>query len=524
MPSSREPTALVIGPGRAPASTVTASAQTFQSASGSGGGIPEGLTRSIAVMSKIQDAPEYTAGSSETSRVLNDPANQVWVGSDGSDNVKNLFKVVVSSDTHAEIEPVLDADGVIIEVIDIDGVAVGDGFVDAGDVTCDFSSPIPEGTDYKILYGVSSTLSTMRLDAISQIGKSSALEKSLEDLHRSVRGLTKLRTAHEGLIINSILGAVEIGDNAPYGLVEEAVGNTGPVYGFKATTGRVASRPHLGLGGAFADQAYTVGVTTPLSAPIITLSTPENTTNASGYVIIQDKFFAISGSTLSPSGGETIGITVDGIRVLHLNSPNFIIGGSSGGAPAIVRRTGSNTFVAASITGTPGGSNPSSIKSIAYDGEDTFVALVNDASTDEDILVSTDGGVNWTYHNINVTGTYQSVDYDAENGLWVLMDSTSGSIYNVKDPTGTWQVEDNQGASTKDFLCIDSLRLVIQSTGRLFYYFKRSGVEGSDDVSSSTFSGLSSLDRLMPLNSRVALISTTADSWVTGVILRTTEE
>lgn len=523
MPSSREPTALVIGPGRAPASTVTASAQTFQSTSGSGGGIPEGLTRSIAVMSKIQDAPEYTAGSSETSRVLNDPANQVWVGSDGSDNVKNLFKVVVSSDNHAEIEPLLDADGVIIEVIDIDGVNVGDGFVDAGDVTCDFSSPIPEGTDYKILYGISSTLSTMRLDALSQIGKSSALEKSLEDVNRTVQGLTRLRTVQEGLIINSILGAVEIGDNAPYGLVEEAFGNTGPVYGFKAATGTVADRPHLGLGAAFANQAYPVGITPTLTVPVITLSTPENTSNASGYAIVQDKFFSISGSSLSPSGGEAIGITVDGIRVLHLKSPNFIIGGSSGGAPAIVRRTGSNTFVAATIGGTPGGSSPQRVKSIAFDGEDTFVALIEDAGTDEDILVSTDGGLNWTYHSINATGTFQSIDYDDENDLWVLMVSNTGAIYNAKDPTGTWQTEDNHGTGAKDFLCIGSARLVVQSTGRLFYYFKRSSVEGSDDASPTTFSGFESLDRVMALNSRVALISTTADSWVTGVILRTSE-
>ena len=311
-------------------------------------------------------------------------------------------------------------------------------------------------------------------------------------------------------LIDAVLGSKSVGTNCPYGLIENTA-SAGRLYGLQATTGRASFRALT----SFGDSAYPGSVATPLTEIAQCCSESESNypdESDGAYVVIDDTWYSLNDSLGSLDAGEAVGITVGpGLRLLHRVSSGFlVIGGTSGGVPAIRRRSSGGVYSSATITNSPVES-PDNVQCIAKTGDGELLAVLQ--STTGDVLYSADDGANWTYYSHDMGGVCQAVSYDAEHGLWVAIRADTGTVYTTDDPTsGTWTPESATAASPRDMLCYGPMRIVVSSSGTVQYYFR-----AGNDWTGLHGSGLLSINALVPIASRLALIGTS--SYITGVML-----
>lgn len=315
-------------------------------------------------------------------------------------------------------------------------------------------------------------------------------------------------------LLDSLLNLQNISTDCPYGIVETTKGN-GYLFGLKASNGRTSLRNQI----SFSDQAYPGGVSTPMSTSAQCYSGSEIIypgERGEAHVVISNTYYEMSSGSLS--AGVSTAITVPDAtgytRLVHeftgVGSAKVLVGGSDGGAPAITRNY-LGGFTQSGILNSPSGS-PSSVRSIAKTGAGEFLAAVDGSF---EVLYSTDQGANFTYYDMDMGGVPQCVSYDSENGLWVAIRGDNGTVYTCPDPTtGTWTAEGTTSASPRDMICYGPLRVIVDSAGKVSYYWR------NGDTWTGLYSlGVLDIDVLLPLCSRLALVSKTSDSFVTGVMV-----
>jgi hypothetical protein len=148
MPSSRQPSVVMPGPGKLAAGQVPASALGFA--------INESELAGKVVAVSTRTA-QVTPGAPVASVVL--PAN-TYVGDSNTYPLGVLFDVVDSAD-----RAILNA-GSRVVVTSISGATVGDGFT-TGAVTLNLTPSIPTGTTYQVYYAARNTLGSLPTDAMA---------------------------------------------------------------------------------------------------------------------------------------------------------------------------------------------------------------------------------------------------------------------------------------------------------------------------------------------------------------------
>lgn len=157
MPSQQDPSDIETGPGKLPIDVATAATNLFAiSASSILNSLSDLSNREIA----ISAASALSVGPT-SSVILNPGEGPFYVGDSPSDELGDLFRVVVD-DTDAEVfNPVTKQ---YVRVTAISPAAVGDGFY-SGTLTLTLSTPIPTGVVYFVFYGRRTTLGEIPPDA-----------------------------------------------------------------------------------------------------------------------------------------------------------------------------------------------------------------------------------------------------------------------------------------------------------------------------------------------------------------------
>lgn len=158
MPSTQDPSLISIGAGKLHTDVASAAADLFASISSSAfAGLTASLTQPLATPAVTAS---FTAGGAESSKVLS-TGGPFYVGDSGADQLQDLFIVVNASDDTAIFNRSTQA---YVSVTSITGATVGDGFI-ATNITLNFSTPVPQSTQYKVYYGKRSTLAAMPVEA-----------------------------------------------------------------------------------------------------------------------------------------------------------------------------------------------------------------------------------------------------------------------------------------------------------------------------------------------------------------------
>lgn len=157
MPSTRDPSGILTGPGKLHMDVASASADLFTTASSALlTNLSASLTGELAVPNVTAT---FTAGGAETSRLLSQATyGPFYVGDSGGDQLKDLFTVVNASDDTEIFSPLNNS---YISVTSITPASVGSGFYSAGDLTINFNTPIPTSVQYKVYFGKRGTLAAI---------------------------------------------------------------------------------------------------------------------------------------------------------------------------------------------------------------------------------------------------------------------------------------------------------------------------------------------------------------------------
>ena len=177
MPSSKDPSTVVSGSGRARIDSITASALAFDpSLSGNSAlltSINNAIHRDLAILT--QTATIVAGGGGDASTIIDANTIPLFVGESGA-QASEVFKVVRPGNNDSIDDGTGDD---IVEVVSITGATLGTGFFFGGNVTLNFGDAVPAGVSYRIIYAVRQDVSTLGSEAISfsQLKRSQATEE-----------------------------------------------------------------------------------------------------------------------------------------------------------------------------------------------------------------------------------------------------------------------------------------------------------------------------------------------------------
>ena len=165
MPSQQDPSTIETGPGKLPIDVATAATNLFAISTASVlSSLADLVNREIAV-STVTGV--NTASGSQTTITIFAASGPFFVGTDPSDPVTALFRVVRGSTSdHPEEEIFNPSTKLYAQVVSISPATIGSGFY-VGNITLTLATPMPDGTQYKVYYAQRSTLGGVPPDVAS---------------------------------------------------------------------------------------------------------------------------------------------------------------------------------------------------------------------------------------------------------------------------------------------------------------------------------------------------------------------